>query len=208
MQKKNNLFFDHFEINHSQFKGLWIDALTQRHPSEALFFILDNFLNLLSSIIVNKIDHPYFASIIKMVCKDNKALALKQLNLWIKNSESVKQELSYIVVSRIHSIKKIPYQASPLRAFHFFLKDLRYEIVKQIQKQKEFINPAIDLFSSYSIEFDVTASFDPWERYLSFLYLQGFSKKEISDITNLSRQTIYIEEKKLCHYLKKKQLTI
>lgn len=208
MQKKNSLFFDHFEINRSQFKGLWIDALLKRHPSEALFFILDNFLDHLSQILIHKVDHPFFASIIQMVCKNNQAFAFNKLNLWIKNSESVKQELSFIVVKRLHSIKKIPHQASPLRAFHFFLKDLRYEIVKEIQKQKKFINPEVDLSLSYSIDLDVTESFDPWEKYLSFLYLQGFSKKEISDITNLSRQTIYIEEKKLCQYLKKKQLTI
>lgn len=210
MLKKNNscdYFFSELDIDFNHFKELWIGALKKRSDFRALFLFLNQFIQHLDFLLQNKKTHTYVLSILKMVNKKNIDKAIQKLNAWVED-KNVISELQYLIIKRLHKIKKIPYQGSPRMCFYYFTKDLKYEIVKQINKFKPFFNPKVDTTCYYEMEIDIIKNFDSWEKYLSRLYLMGYNKKEISEITNLSRQTIYIEEKKLCLYLKKKQLKI
>ena len=208
MQKNNttcDYFFAELKIDYVRFKELWIDALKTRNDFGALFLFLNDFVDCLELVLKNKEPNSYLFSILRMVDSSNQQNSLDKFNFWL-DSKDVRSEINYIIIKRIHEISKIPHQASPRMAFYYFTKDLKYELVKQIQKNKHFINPKVDVNESYVMELDLTNTFSNWERYLCTLYLKGYNKKEIAKITNLSRQTIYIEEKKLCRYLKKKQL--
>tara|TARA_R110001606_G_scaffold259_1_gene1030 strand:+ start:2839 stop:3471 length:633 start_codon:yes stop_codon:yes gene_type:complete len=208
MQRNNttcDYFFTELKIDYFQFRELWIDALKKRDDFRALFLFLKDFVDHLASVLESKKPNSYLSAILRMVDSIDQEKSLAKFNFWL-DSKDIKSEINYIIIKRIHRITKIPYQASPRMAFYYFTKDLKYELVKQIQKNKDFINPRVDVTESYVMELDPIATFNNWEKYLCTLYIRGYNKKEIAQITNLSRQTIYIEEKKLCRYLKKKQL--
>ena len=205
-QKLKNSFFSNFEIDHSRFKELWIESLTKREASGALFLLLDNLINYLDSILANCLPHPFLISLLRMIKKEDPDVSYTKYKLWIANTPSIKQEICFLILLRLNQVNKIPHQASPQNTFYFFIKDLKYTLAKEITKQKEFINPKIDTTDHYDLALDPLKGLGPWETYLSTLYISGYTRVEISQMTNLSRQTIYIEEKKLCHYLKEKLL--
>lgn len=187
------------------FKSIWIQALKNKNSDlTELLKILDPFLQQVSYNILNDKYDYYLVSILNLVNLNSK-ISIHKKNLWIKSIHSdVYQEIVLLLVKRCRRLTKIPYNASPEMCEHYFLTDLKYAISKQISKIRKLdLSKVPNNFQKQKICIKIE---DLWYNYLYQLYKYGYTKKEISEITNLSRQTIYIEEKKLCQYLKKKLL--
>lgn len=185
------------------FKSIWISALKDKQSDLTILLkTIRPFLESLSNNLLNNVYDYYLISILNLVNLDsNKSISKK--NLWIKSIHlDVYEEIVLLIVERCRNIKKIPYNASPEMCEYYFLTDLKYALSKEISKTKNIdLKKIITEPQKEKICIKIE---DLWYNYLYQLYKYGYTKKEISEITNLSRQTIYIEEKKLCHYLKKK----
>lgn len=211
LMQKNSSYCDYYftelSIDFDRFRELWLSSLSKRRLTPALFLFLEEFVDYLSYKIFSHESLSYLDSICRMLSPNRKE-AEKMISNWQQDLDAIKSEIIFIIATRIFSIKKIPHRASSKGAFYYFTKDLKYHIVKNILAKKEFINPSVDFFETYTHEKPLELHLTPWEKYLFKLYSEGYTTTEITKLTGLSRQTIYIEEKKLCHYLKKKQLKI
>ena len=190
-------------VTPSEFKLIWLSALKNKKSDLTIFLnTIEPFIKTLSKNLLNNTFDYYLISILNLVDLDsNKSISKK--NLWIKSIYSdIYEEVILLIVQRCRAIKKIPYNASPEMCEYYFLTDLKYSLSKEISKVKSIDLTKI-VTESQTKKICIKIE-DLWYNYLYQLYKYGYTKKEISEITNLSRQTIHIEEKKLCHYLKKK----
>jgi len=196
------------DINPNRFKAIWIDALRDKKSNLTnLIIAIKPFVTKLSKDIENNNFTYYYAGILNLVNIDT-SISLQKKEIWLENINSkIESELYFMVIKRCREIKKIPYNASPEMCEYYFMTDLKYQISKSISRVKDSKSIPNNISSSVEEEKETIIE-DLWYNYLYKFYKYGYNKKEISQTTSLSRQTIYVEEKKLCHYLKKKQSTI
>lgn len=195
------------KINPTVFKRIWIDVLKNKESDLTnLIKNIKPFVETLSNDLKNNNFNYYHLSILNLIDL-NTEISLHKKQMWIESiHNNISSEIYYLIIKRCREIKRIPYNASPEMCEYYFTTDLKYELSKMISKVKT-LKPPNELVQPFQVKLTSKIE-DLWYNYLYKFYKYGYNKTEISKITNLSRQTIHIEEKKLCHYLKKKQSTI
>lgn len=194
------------EINSLEFKDTWIHVLSNKNSDLTQFLILlEPFISFVEDTLQFKKQPTNFFLISLLSYVDfSSEVSFKKLKKWIKEND-VREEIIESIISRVRSLKKIPYKAKPLMAEYFFVLDLKYSLSKKIQKiniQTINIKNSIEFYEIDSY-FDMKTG-NPWYDYLLNLYNIGYNNTEISEITKLSRKTIIAEGEKLWQCLKQK----
>jgi hypothetical protein len=194
------------EIDSLEFKDTWIYVLSNKNSDLTQFLnLLEPFISFVEDTLRFKKQPPSFFLISLLSYIDlSPEVSSKKLKKWIKEND-VREEIIESIISRVRSLKKIPYKAKPLMAEYFFVLDIKYSLSKKIQKTNIQTINIKNSFEFYEINsyFDIKTG-NPWYDYLLNLYSMGYNNTEISEITKLSRKTIIAEGEKLWQCLKQK----
>jgi len=187
------------EIDSLEFKDTWIYVLSNKNSDLTQFLnLLEPFISFVEDTLRFKKQPPSFFLISLLSYIDlSPEVSSKKLKKWIKEND-VREEIIESIISRVRSLKKIPYKAKPLMAEYFFVLDIKYSLSKKIQKTNIQTINIKNSFEFYEINsyFDIKTG-NPWYDYLLNLYSMGYNNTEISEITKLSRKTIIAEGEKL-----------
>lgn len=121
---------------------------------------------------------------------------------WIQNSKPIRQELDYILITMLDDLsylKNREEESYSLKMFNYlFLHRVKRNILKQKYiKPKERFSPEVyQLHSDYLLIKNIGITY--WEQYLISLLEEGYTYKEIQEITDLDKKTLTTEVRNIC----------
>ena len=187
------------------FRKLYLEVLEDKTSNiENLYTYVKPFFNKLINEIENLNTNYYFILFLMKNISTSEKESKRIIQEWIKE-DTIESDINYIFISRCRNIKKIPKKSKPKGCQYFFVTDLRLSISDFLKKKYRYKKIKINLLKSeekkeYKIK-------NNWYNYLISMLSYGFTITEISNLTDLSRVTIYKECNK-CQQLNKKQLEI
>ena len=184
-----------------KFKTEWIKALSKGSDLSDFLKLIKPFIKKITYQIKSLDSFDYFLNTLLRYIDTNPDIALKKIKKWSFYSD-VESEIYFIIISRLRSLKKVPFNAKPLMAEYYFVLDLKYALSKVIKKTNLKKIKYIQYKKTNNI---LLKTNNQWYNYLLMLYYQGYSVTEISKITRLSRKTIINEGEKIWECLKQTQ---